>query len=403
MRIAFFHNLSAGGGKRAAFEIIKNLATFHQIDLFTSDRGAEDFQDITPMVNNYYFVDDCMALSNKGIIRFYSFYKAWSAAHKIAMLINDGGYDLCLIMQCKIINSPFLLRYLKIPSLYFCHEPYNKIMEPHYRGPKQDGKLRFFKYVIMRWFASIDCVNAKAATLICTSSLYSRENIYRNYGIYPRVNYLGVDSNFFHPLNLKRDNAVLCVGALNPAKGQDFVIRSVGTIEILYRPEVKFIYTIAYGSADYKKYLELLALRMGVLVSFECLVEDNRLLHAYNKSRLTVFPSLLEPLGLVPLESMACGTPVVGIAEAGIRETVIHQENGLLTEREPTEFGAAILKLLKDNVLWSLMSSTGRDSVVKNWSWEKTASEINKNIIRSIDKFKTDGRLEIYNNNHIEL
>ncbi|MEP6930087.1 MAG: glycosyltransferase, partial [Flavobacterium sp.] len=62
----------------------------------------------------------------------------------------------------------------------------------------------------------------------------------------------------------------------------------------------------------------------SIIVPFENMANDTELVNAYNQAILTVFPSRLEPLGLVPLESMACGTPVVGVAEAGIRETIQH-------------------------------------------------------------------------------
>jgi glycosyltransferase involved in cell wall biosynthesis len=174
-------------------------------------------------------------------------------------------------------------------------------------------------------------------------------------------------------------------GALNSAKGQDFVIRSVGTLS--QRPLVKFIYNFSYGLPSYKANLVNLAEKLDVSVSFECLVDDESLVKAYNQATLTVFPSLLEPLGLVPLESMSCGTPVVGIAEAGVRETVMHNKTGLLTERDPHEFGQAIEQLMEDKATWASMSAAGRQRVLECWTWEQAAQQLEKNMQKTIEKY----------------
>ena len=389
MRIALFHNLPSGGAKRAIFEFIKYLSKAHEIDLYIYDIKAEDFLDIRPLVKNTIFVDGGETSGARGVGRIISINRASAASKKAARLINDGKYDVALVMQCKVTNSPYVLRYLDIPSLYFCHEPSAKIMEPHYRGQAQDGRLASLKKLVLKWGIEIDRINAISATQICTSSLYSRENLYRNYGIYPRLNYLGVDAQFFRLLDLQREPTVLCVGALNPAKGQDFVIRSVGTLR--QRPPIKFIYNFSYGLLAYKANLVQLAEKLDVSVSFECLVDDESLVKAYNQATLTVFPSLLEPLGLVPLESMSCGTPVVGIAEAGVRETVIHNKTGLLTERDAQEFGKAIEQLMNDKEMWKNMSAKGRQWVQESWSWEQASQQLEKNIQKTIEKYAEQG------------
>lgn len=389
MRIALFHNLPSGGAKRAVFEFIKNLTKNHEIDLYICDSKAEDFLDIRPLVKNTILVEGGDTTGSGGIGRFISMYKVRSASKKAAHLINMGNYDLALVMQCKVSNSPFVLRYLHIPSLYFCHEPSAKIMEPHYRGQAQDGQLASIKKLVLEWGIAVDRVNATSATLICTSSLYSRENLYRNYGVYPRLNYLGVDTDFFRPLNLIRERTLLCVGALNSAKGQDFVIRSVGTLS--QRPPIKFIYNFSYGLPSYKANLENLAKKLDVSISFECLVDDESLVKAYNQATLTVFPSLLEPLGLVPLESMSCGTPVVGVAEAGVRETVIHNKTGLLTERDPHEFGQAIEQLMNEESKWASMSAEGRQRVLKCWTWGEATQQLEKNMQKTITRYAERG------------
>jgi glycosyltransferase involved in cell wall biosynthesis len=273
------------------------------------------------------------------------------------------------------------LRYLKISSLYFCQEPLAKAKEPHYsldRGPVE----KLFRNLIMGILSRIDRSNACRATLICSNSLYSKENIYRWYGTYPRLNYLGVDTSLFRPIHLDREPVILSVGSLLPSKGSEFIIKSVSTLEV--KPAIRFVYHVS--DLKYQKELTELAKELKVSISFDYLLDQNDLVRAYNRASLTVFASLLEPLGLVPLESMACGTPVVGIAEAGIRETIKHDINGLLTERDPHEFGQAINKLMTNKTLWANFSVRGLEEVRSNWTWDKSYQRLERHLETLRDK-----------------
>ncbi len=58
----------------------------------------------------------------------------------------------------------------------------------------------------------------------------------------------------------------------------------------------------------------------------------------YNKANLVVYTPYQEPFGLVPLESMSCGTPVVGVNDGGVMETVTNGKTGILTERDTKIF-----------------------------------------------------------------
>jgi glycosyltransferase involved in cell wall biosynthesis len=376
MRVAFFHNLPPGGGKRSAYEWVKRMSQKHEVDLYLCDPRAEDFLDIRPLVNKTIIVGEDSTVSQGYIGRLSSLNRVSHLSRRMAEKINSGGYDLALVMQCRVSNSPFVLRHLKIPSLYFCHEPLIRMLEPHYPAKWKDGYLSFIKKQVVNAYISLDRSNAVKASLICTSSLYSRENLYRAYGLYPRLNYPGVDTEHFHPLGNERDDIVLSVGSLNPSKGHDFVIKSVSTIREEVRPKVKIIYSSEHYRIDYREQLARLGEQLRVSVVFDSLITDDDLVRAYNTAMITACPNLLEPLGLVALESMACGTPVVGVAEAGIRETVQHNENGLLTERDTHEFGRAISELMQNKSMWIKMSHLGRSRVLERWTWDQSFEKL---------------------------
>jgi len=105
----------------------------------------------------------------------------------------------------------------------------------------------------------------------------------------------------------------------------------------------------------------------------------------------TVFacPSIYEPLGIVNLEAMACGTPVVATATGGIPEVVAHDETGLLVQIEQlqdgsgkpldeakfvADFAAALNRMLEHPKL-AEFGAAGRKRVEQHFSWESIAQQ----------------------------
>ena len=207
-----------------------------------------------------------------------------------------------------------------------------------------------------------------------TNSAFSRESLYRIYGIFAHVCYLGVDVDLFRPLSLLKEAFVLSVGALNPHKGFDFLIRSLALVDPFKRPPL----LIVSNSVDEREkiYLQALAHELSVRVSFRSLVSDDELVKLYNQARLTIYTPIMEPFGFVPLESMACQTPVVGVREGGVRESVTDGVTGLLVDREPEAVAATIGALLDRAAKVDQLGKNGRSCVKANWTWEKSVENI---------------------------
>lgn len=108
-------------------------------------------------------------------------------------------------------------------------------------------------------------------------------------------------------------------------------------------------------------------------------------------SAATVFacPSIYEPLGIVNLEAMACGTPVVATATGGIPEVVTHNETGLLVpidqlqdgsgkplddKKFVADFASALNQMLESPKL-EQFGKAGRARVEQNFSWDRIAAE----------------------------
>jgi glycosyltransferase involved in cell wall biosynthesis len=150
------------------------------------------------------------------------------------------------------------------------------------------------------------------------------------------------------------------------------------------RPEL----VIVGNSSDelWVEYLKTLADEKKVELDILTMISDEELINLYNKAKLVVYAPYLEPFGYVPLEAMACGTPVVGVKEGGLRESILHNKTGLLTQRNEKDFANAIIKLLNDEELWNKLSQTGIKYIESARTIEKAGERLLEHMYRILEE-----------------
>ncbi len=393
MRIAVYHNLPSGGGKRALYEQVRGLSARHELDVYTLSCANHDFCDLRPYVRRHVvqpFSPLPLAHSpfgrlNQGI-RAVDLWRLGKVQKQLADQIDAQGYHAVLVGNCQYSTSPALLQFLQTPSVYYCEEPPRIICEPRIPRPYTEfSRLQQmgnwfdpFPGVYRRTLARLDKASALSATSVLVNSAYSRESLYRAYGINAHVAYLGVDLKKFQPLGIAKGNFVLSVGAIHPLKGFDFLLHSLALIEADRRPRLCIVGNAVF--AQEHAYLEKLADDLGVQVTFRTEVSDGELLTLYNQALFTVYAPVMEPFGFVSIESMACGTPVVGVREGGLRETVLDGETGILTDRDPRQFAQAVKSLVYDQERRQIFGLRGRAYVEERWSWERSVLNLERRL-----------------------
>ncbi len=399
LKIAVFHNLPSGGAKRALYDHVKYLASSgHEVDVFVPETANESFLSLAELVNNFkvfpvktgFLRSLIYSKLNPETPRndLISLKELELAEKNIAMHINGGDYDVVLSEQDRFTMSPFLLKYIKIPSVYYCQQPLrnDKILEEVSNDIESPNFIRKkMKYRDLSNTFKIDIINARHAQYIVANSYFSRESILRTYGLNSFVSYLGIDTNIFKPLHLPSEDFVLSVGSCTPIKGYDFTIRSLSLINEQIRPE--FIVVSNFSSKEWKSYIEQLANKLGVKLTILDLINDHELIKLYNKAKMIIYTPYLEPFGLIPIESMSCGTPVVAVKEGGVRETVLHNETGLLIDRDEKLFSQAILELLSDTDKSQKMSKNAISNVQNFWTIEHAGIRLLNHLNRAIDSY----------------
>lgn len=203
----------------------------------------------------------------------------------------------------------------------------------------------------------------------------------------------GVDASLFAPfprdaaralLGVGPEPLVLFVGRIQGLKGIDLLLSSFARLLAGWNsgPSPRLMVVGGDSSSDETdpEAVELLRMRrmavdLGLLdrVTFQGAVPQAELPNYYSSADVVVVPSLYESFGLVALEAMACGTPVVGSSVGGLRWTVQHGKTGLLVKgRSEEQFASAIATLLLDDDLRSRMSRAAVAAATA-FSWDAAA------------------------------
>ncbi|HLA69401.1 MAG TPA: glycosyltransferase family 4 protein [Bacteroidota bacterium] len=396
MNIAVFHNLPSGGALRALYGHVEHLThAGHSVDVFVPATGERKFFPLERFVKR--IVVGPVRMTPLGIVKSLAKYvpplpgfnislaDLESTQKELASSINKGNYDVVFVEQDQYTMSPFILKFLSKPCVYYCQQPV-RLNEGIVVNLEKSGGLSLWKRIRRRYFrtrlTNIDRKNASFAKHIVVNSCFSRETVLRAYGANSTVSYLGVDVEMFRRMNIKQEHYVLSVGALSPLKGHEFIIRSLSRIKQSLRPP--FVIVSNSNNPSMKSDLERLAARVGVDLSIKTFVSDSELVELYNRARLFLYAPYLEPFGLAPLEAMACGTPVVAVREGGVRETVIHGETGLLTERDEHAFSETVKELLQNVKKRRSMSTRAIRTVREFWTLPLAAKRLIDNLNRAV-------------------
>jgi glycogen synthase len=141
-------------------------------------------------------------------------------------------------------------------------------------------------------------------------------------------------------------------------------------------------------AAEMKSAVEAAQQERPGVVWIEKMLSKDEVIALYSGAEVFVCPSIYEPFGIINLEAMACGTPVVASAVGGIPEVVVHGETGLLVpveqnkeapfepvnaERFALNLAEAINELMRDEARRRHMAQDARRRVEENFSWEAIA------------------------------
>lgn len=390
MRIAVWHDLPSGGGKRALYDqLVGLLARGHVVESWCTSTADQQFLPLGKLVPEHVVAVDrirpgswraSLGRLTGGATDTLARLRAMDRHCRLcAAEIDAGRFDVVLAGSSGPFAVTTLATHVSTPAVLYLQEPFRPLYEATsaplpWPAPARLDHLgvtalrrRVFNTAqvgALRVQAREELRGARAYRRVLVNSYFSRESVLRAYGVDAAVCYLGVDTERYRDLHLPRQHRVAGIGAYFPHKRVEAAIEAVARTSEP-RPALTWIGNAARDS--YLQGLVDLANRRGVDFTPLVAASHDDVVRVLNEASVLVYAPRLEPFGFAPLEAGACGLPVVARAEGGVRETVVDGETGLLVD-EDADLPGAIDRVLGDDALAKAMGDAGRRRVETMWT-----------------------------------
>jgi glycosyltransferase involved in cell wall biosynthesis len=374
-----------GGADRFCVEMIKALARNHRSELFViCEKMPKKFSAEIKDYDVKVFETGLSGINSGKTIRAA---RGWASVpnlgRKIAKILARVNPE---IIDPHNFPDVFYAAYYKahknhdVKISWFCHEPYRAFYDSEvFKYSPWSEKLFFSIYSDI--FVPLDIKYIRLlVNAIGSNSKYTATLVKKIYGRSSQVVYPGVDTSRFKPVNRELEYSLDC----------DFLVLSVGRVEFSHknlqvipmvlrrigkRHDIKWVHI---GDGTDASKLDRIAKSYGVRehLVFKKEVTENELVQYYSSADVVVYTPLCEPFGLVPLEAMACETPVIASKHGGTSETILNGKTGLLVNMDSIfEITQAILYILENEDVARKMGILGRRRVDSMFTLDKTAKD----------------------------
>lgn len=408
MKIAVWHNLPSGGGKRALYYHVRGLVERgHNVACWSLDTADQSYLPLSEFGPQHIIPSQFKGQSRRRYVgKWFNGYNETidrlrafdEACQRCAREIEAGDFDLLFANSALSYYMPYIMRHVRLPKVLYLQEPCRFMYEaspvlPWVLGAHENleqaaNLFRPRQFIAdyprlqtLRVQAKQEWLNARACNCLLVNSYFSRESILRAYGVDAKVCYLGIDTTLFRNLAIERERFIVGLGSFDSIKGIDLAVKAVS---LLAEPRPPLVWISNSGSQTYKSEMSELARSLGVELRIEEAISDAELVTTLNKAALLLYTSRLEPFGFAPLEANACGLPVVGVAEGGVRETIRDGLNGFLVDPEPESIARAADRLLQDPALARQMGENAAVHVQQTWNVEGSVDRLETFLLRAV-------------------
>lgn len=359
-----------GGTEIAAYQLARNIARIEEVDIFTTSINSKDSHEVS---------------QNMTIHRYGTVLKIASANLSFKILYKP--------LDCKIdiahahYNMPYsdysALRYVKKNKVPF-------VVTYHADAQDSGGNLiRNWAQMIYNRSLLKQVLNG-ADVIIATSNSYVDESKFLgDYRDKIKVIPNGINLEEFK-INLSKEECraklslphdkkiILFFGNIVAYKGPHILLKAFSKA----KAQFKDVILVFAGRGKMQDELTKLAAELGIKsdVLFTGYVDEKLKPFYYKSADIFCLPSITmaEAFGIVNLEAMACGIPVISSKLGGIPDVVTDKETGLLVKPDDEEALAdAIIFLLENEDIARKMGNNGKRKV-EEYSWKKIAEKTRK-------------------------
>ncbi|MFX1276303.1 MAG: glycosyltransferase family 4 protein [Promethearchaeota archaeon] len=282
--------------------------------------------------------------------------------------------------------------------VFYCQEPYRFFHDNDFYS-HAPWNLKIISGILRFFFKKFDIIGARSTDNIISISDFIRKRVKEWYGMNSDVHYIGVKNtnnirkdikkfNLHQKLNIK-DNIPIIF-----ALGYTHHLKGVKELLLIFKEVLKENPNIILLIGGWikeenqklmKKYIKKLNIPQRNLI-FYGFIEDSLLDLFYANSTLTFYTPIDEAFGLIPVESMRNGTPVIAF-EGGPSETIIDGQTGyVIKKRDIRDFSQKALLLLKNKTLYDKFSEKGIEIVKNNFYYDKCIPHLESLLQEIISK-----------------
>lgn len=191
-----------------------------------------------------------------------------------------------------------------------------------------------------------------------------------------------------------RSKTIVCVSRFEKGKGQDVLVEAFAQV-VRQEPEARLVLV---GEGETMQAVQEQIKELGISRSVSCKGFVEQVVPEVQAARMCVFPSQwnLEGFGLVAIEAMALGKPVIAFNVAPMNEITRHRETGLLVEPSVKNgLADAMLQLLQDDILVDKIHKKSREIFKENYDIHRAVKEYYNQLLWAVSS--KQARNQIYN------
>ena len=346
LRVAFFTNYY----HPVVNGVVRSVASFRDIltkqghIIFIFAQSANEYKDDEPFIFRYPSLSLPLPVDIAAVIPVSPFVDQLLPALKLDVIHTHHPVLLGQTAASKSAD-------LNVPLVFTFHTQYWEYT--HYVPFPQEAIQEFLKNAIHSWLR----VFIQKCQHIVIPSESIKEILIREYGLEDRYTVIptGTDLQPFLHADGKTlrqskgwqdDKVLISIGRLAPEKNWETVLRAAAQVYTQH-PAMRLV---LIGDGPDKQTLELLAAELGIAerATFTGQVPFDEIPVYLKAADLFVFASVTETQGLVTIEAMAAGLPVVAVDGSGTHDIIDHGNEGFLVENDPNALASAINDMLSN-------------------------------------------------------
>ena len=390
MKIAFVHpDLGLGGAERFIVDAALSLKDLnHSPTIYTPYQDPNrTFSEVKPP-NQQINVKVCNPYVPRTIFgRFQALLCAIRCTIVALYVCLFCKVDVAIV---DLVSLPvFIFAIFRKPVIFYCHYP-DQLLAASLR---HRVKPSFFKRVYRKIVDSIEAFSLSCANVVCCNSRFTKSKFELTFPklkspvvIYPCVN---SDSM----TNVKR-NPELMLLSINRYERKKSISLAIETLFVLRHriPNAEELRLVIAGGYDdrlstnvtYFEELQQLVEARGLSENVTLLrnISEEHRLRLYQSALAVLYTPSDEHFGIVPLEAMAAGVPVIAVNSGGPMESIDDGKTGILCESSAHAFSLAITPLIQDTQQSIRMGETGRKRVAKYFSLAVLGRELQNVLFR---------------------